>query len=152
MSSIQSEVLPADAAGIQRHKTAIRRASVSPPVKCLLRDGLLDPSRSLFDYGCGRGQDIELLQEQGIACDGWDPAYRPQARLGAANLVNLGYVINNELHGYLQSSRCSTTTSRDFRRCEATRFRIGGRQSLDTGHRTSPCCCWRYWTSSLATA
>jgi DNA phosphorothioation-associated putative methyltransferase len=44
--------------------------------------------------GCGRGEDIQLLNAEGIACGGWDPAYRPDAPLIEADVVNLGYVIN----------------------------------------------------------
>src|SRR3974390_1326382 len=83
-----------DAPSIPRHKTAIRRPDLSLPVKCLLRDGLLDATRSFFDYGCGYGQDIERLQTTGIDCDGWDPYYRPDAARASAPIVNLGYVIN----------------------------------------------------------
>jgi DNA phosphorothioation-associated putative methyltransferase len=79
---------------IQRHKTAIRRQGLSLPIKCLLRDGLLDASHTLFDYGCGRGQDIEMLQEMSIPCEGWDPVYRPDALRAGASIVNLSYVIN----------------------------------------------------------
>lgn len=79
---------------IPRHKTAIRRADLSLPVKCLLRDGLLDRSKSLFDYGCGLGQDIDRLQEMGIPSTGWDPVHRPAGPQAAAAVVNLGYVIN----------------------------------------------------------
>ncbi len=79
---------------IPRHKTAIRRPGLSLPIKCLLRDRLLDASQSLFDYGCGRGQDIDLLHERGISCSGWDPVHRPYGIRTAANIVNLGYVIN----------------------------------------------------------
>lgn len=81
-------------APIQRHKTAIRRVSFSLPIKCVLRDGLLDPSRTLFDYGCGRGQDLTLLGGLGINADGWDPAHRPDTERRPADVVNLGYVIN----------------------------------------------------------
>jgi DNA phosphorothioation-associated putative methyltransferase len=87
----------AEHSGIYRHKTAIRRAGFSLPVRCLLRDGLLataDGSRSLFDYGCGRGQDLELLRERGVPCEGWDPVYRPERNPVPADVVNLGYVIN----------------------------------------------------------
>jgi len=52
---------------IQRHKTAIRRGDFSRPVKCLLRDGLVGKDVSFFDYGCGRGEDVELLTAEGIA-------------------------------------------------------------------------------------
>jgi DNA phosphorothioation-associated putative methyltransferase len=79
---------------IQRHKTAIRRGDFSRPVKCLLRHGLIGKDSTLFDYGCGRGEDMELLAADGIACSGWDPAYRPDTPLAEADVVNLGYVIN----------------------------------------------------------
>jgi DNA phosphorothioation-associated putative methyltransferase len=49
---------------------------------------------TFFDYGCGRGEDIELLATEGVACEGWDPAYRPDAPRQEADVVNLGYVIN----------------------------------------------------------
>jgi DNA phosphorothioation-associated putative methyltransferase len=83
-----------EAIAIQRHKTAIRRGDFSRPVKCLLRDGLLTREISFFDYGCGRGEDIELLTADGIACSGWDPAFRPDAPQHEADVVNLGYVLN----------------------------------------------------------
>jgi DNA phosphorothioation-associated putative methyltransferase len=79
---------------IQRHKTAIRRGDFSRPVKCLLRDGLLGRDVTFFDYGCGRGEDIELLAAEGVVCGGWDPAYRPDAPHAEADVVNLGYVLN----------------------------------------------------------
>lgn len=79
---------------IHRHKTAIRRGDYSRPVKCLLRDGLLTKDVSFFDYGCGRGEDLDLLTADGIGCNGWDPAFRPDAPRLEADVVNLGYVIN----------------------------------------------------------
>lgn len=79
---------------IPRHKTAIRRPSFSLPIKCLLRDGLLDASKTLFDYGCGHGQDLKLLTDMDIRGDGWDPAFRPDAKKQRADVVNIGYVIN----------------------------------------------------------
>ncbi|MEO2016234.1 MAG: DNA phosphorothioation-associated putative methyltransferase, partial [Fuerstiella sp.] len=79
---------------IARHKTAIRRQSYSLPVKCMLRDGLLDNSATYFDYGCGHGQDLELLADSGISCSGWDPVHRTDGERRPAQVVNLGYVIN----------------------------------------------------------
>jgi DNA phosphorothioation-associated putative methyltransferase len=79
---------------IPRHKTAIRRGDFSRPIKCALRDGLIDQSVSVFDYGCGHGEDLELLKHEGVRCDGWDPVYRPAGAKDVADIVNLGYVIN----------------------------------------------------------
>jgi DNA phosphorothioation-associated putative methyltransferase len=79
---------------ILRHKTAIRRRELSLPMKSALRDGLVTAGTTVFDYGCGRGQDAQLLQAMGISCEGWDPAYFPEAARREADVVNLGYVIN----------------------------------------------------------
>lgn len=81
-------------AAIERHKTAIRRGDFSRPVKCLLRDGLVGEDVTLFDYGCGRGEDIELLSADGYMCSGWDPAYRADEPCIESDVVNLGYVLN----------------------------------------------------------
>ena len=83
-----------DPTTIPRHKTAIRRGDFSRPIKCALRDGLIDQSVSVFDYGCGRGEDLELLKRDGVRSDGWDPVYRPDGAKQMADIVNLGYVIN----------------------------------------------------------
>ena len=79
---------------IQRHKTAIKRQSYSLPVKCMLRDGLLNESVTYFDYGCGHGQDLQLLAASGISGNGWDPVHRPDTKRTNSEIVNLGYVIN----------------------------------------------------------
>jgi DNA phosphorothioation-associated putative methyltransferase len=79
---------------IQRHRTAIHRADLSRPMKSALHDGLIGTGISVFDYGCGHGQDIEFLAAHGIACDGWDPAFRAQSPKHPADVVNLGYVLN----------------------------------------------------------
>ena len=83
-----------DRVAIDRHKTAIRRGDFSRPVKCLLRDSLVRPGVSFFDYGCGRGEDVELLGVEGIECSGWDPAHRADGVRIEADVVNLGYVLN----------------------------------------------------------
>jgi hypothetical protein len=79
---------------IARHKTAIKRASYSRPLKCLLRDGLLNQEKDYFDYGCGHGRDLKLLDDMGVENSGWDPAFRPSAEKKKAKVVNIGYVIN----------------------------------------------------------
>jgi|GEM_PF-3578414 len=79
---------------IARHKTAIKRQSFSLPVKCMLRDGLLDAERTFFDYGSGHGQDLAMLSDMSIQAAGWDPVHRPNGERQSADVVNLGYVIN----------------------------------------------------------
>lgn len=79
---------------IQRHLTALSRTSVSAPVQMLFRHGLLKPGITFFDYGCGRGGDVAALCSDGIAANGWDPHYLPDAPIIAADVVNLGFVVN----------------------------------------------------------
>ena len=83
-----------EAAAISRHLTALSRTSISAPVQMLLRSGMLAPGRTFFDYGCGRGQDVEALRAIDIAANGWDPHFAPDEPLMAADVVNLGFVIN----------------------------------------------------------
>ena len=79
---------------IERDRTALRRKFLSSPVQHLLRFGFLDGAGSLFDYGCGHGDDLRLLAEMGITAEGWDPALRPRAKRAPADVVNLGFVLN----------------------------------------------------------
>ena len=79
---------------VDRHRTAIARSQLSRPLQLAARHGLLDGSKSVFDYGCGRGTDIAILGVSGITAAGWDPHYRPNDKLQDADVVNLGYVLN----------------------------------------------------------
>ena len=79
---------------IDRHRTARRRIALSSPMQHLLRFGFLDGSHSLFDYGCGRGDDLRLLAEIRVSATGWDPVFRPDSDRHAADIVNLGFVLN----------------------------------------------------------
>lgn len=79
---------------IPRHRTALTRDGLSRPVRLALRDGLLQSTSTFFDYGCGRGSDVRILREHGISSDGWDPNHAPDAKRHAADVVNVGYVIN----------------------------------------------------------
>ena len=81
-------------ASIERERTALRRTSLSSPIQHLLRFGFLDSASSLFDYGCGHGDDLRLLAETGITAAGWDPALRSRAKRVPADVVNLGFVLN----------------------------------------------------------
>lgn len=79
---------------VARHKTALTRAALSRPMAMAMADGLLSPDGSVFDYGCGKGDDVRHLTALGYSVDGWDPTHRPRAERQAADVVNLGYVVN----------------------------------------------------------
>lgn len=80
--------------GIERYRTALSRSSFSAPVQALLRAGLLNPSHTFFDYGCGRGDDVKGLAALGVDSVGWDPYYAPSEPKRSSAIVNLGFVIN----------------------------------------------------------
>lgn len=79
---------------VARHRTAMTRSALSRPLATALADGLFEPTASVFDYGCGRGDDIRHLRALGFTVDGWDPTHRPNAARRPADVVNLGYVVN----------------------------------------------------------
>lgn len=79
---------------IARHLTALARYGFSAPIQSLARYGFLDGRFSVFDYGCGRGDDVRGLLENGLRADGWDPYYAPDHPTHSADIVNLGFVIN----------------------------------------------------------
>ena len=81
-------------APIERERTALRRTGLSSPMQHLLRFGFLDGRYSLFDYGCGRGDDLRVLERMNIHATGWDPVFRPDAPREPAEIVNLGFVLN----------------------------------------------------------
>ncbi|MFT3953796.1 MAG: DNA phosphorothioation-associated putative methyltransferase [Piscinibacter sp.] len=79
---------------IQRHLTALSRSNLSAPIQLLLRNGLLAPGSTVFDYGCGRGDDIAGLSANGYDARGWDPHFAPDQPVVEADIVNLGFVVN----------------------------------------------------------
>lgn len=79
---------------VQRHKTAIKRNELSRPLKLGLDHGLVTERTTVFDYGCGRGDDVRRLNQKGIVARGWDPLHRPAEARTPADIVNLGYVVN----------------------------------------------------------
>jgi DNA phosphorothioation-associated putative methyltransferase len=79
---------------VQRHRTALQRYSLSTPMQALFRHGYLDGRGSVFDYGCGRGDDVRILKALGVEAAGWDPHFAAAEEKREAEVVNLGFVIN----------------------------------------------------------
>jgi len=49
---------------------------------------------SVFDYGCGKGDDIRNLTANAIPVSGWDHTMQRIQTKQPADIVNLGFVIN----------------------------------------------------------
>jgi len=89
-----SAILQVEDAGIDRHKTALVRHELSAPMKTLVKHSYLEGSYSIFDYGCGRGDDLRELEAHGLDVLGWDPNFRPDNDKVNSSIVNLGFVLN----------------------------------------------------------
>jgi DNA phosphorothioation-associated putative methyltransferase len=85
---------PAAPTEVHRHRTALVRNALSTPMQALWRHGYLNGTHSIFDYGCGRGDDLRALAERAIQAGGWDPHFAPESRRTEADVVNLGFVLN----------------------------------------------------------
>ena len=83
-----------DSPSIDRHKTAIVRHDLSAPMKTLVKNGYLNGEYSIFDYGCGRGDDLRELEAHGLDAIGWDPNFQPDNDKTPSDIVNLGFVLN----------------------------------------------------------
>lgn len=79
---------------VERHRTALTRYALSKPMQLLAKHDFLEGKHTLFDYGCGKGSDVEILQKNAITAHGWDPHFCPDNPKHSADIVNLGFVIN----------------------------------------------------------
>lgn len=93
-TAVHHDPFEAEDVDIRRHLTALVRSSLSAPIQLLIRHRLLTKETSLFDYGCGRGDDIGSLSREGFAAAGWDPHFAPGNDCFPADVVNLGFVVN----------------------------------------------------------
>ncbi|MGL5249940.1 MAG: DNA phosphorothioation-associated putative methyltransferase [Enterovibrio sp.] len=96
LKATKSELLSvkSDEPDIERHRTAIVRHELSRPMKTLAKQGYLDGRFSIFDYGCGRGDDLRELEAHGLDALGWDPVFSPDNDKVNSDIVNLGFVLN----------------------------------------------------------
>jgi len=79
---------------IARHLTAINRDKLSAPFQKLARNSLLNGDYSIFDYGCGKGDDAKELEAHGLNINSWDPVHKPEGEKIPSDIVNLGFVLN----------------------------------------------------------
>jgi len=93
-SSRQKKCTHEDDVQIDRHKSALTRHHLSVPLQCVEKYGYLNGDYTVFDYGCGKGDDLTSLADMEISAMGWDPHFRAEALKTSADIVNLGYVIN----------------------------------------------------------
>ncbi|OCQ98336.1 HIT family protein [Nostoc sp. MBR 210] len=74
------------------HLTAIERTYLSFPAKFLLNQNFL--RGKILDFGCGFGNDVKLLREQGFDITGYDPYYLPDYPHGKFDTIICFYVLN----------------------------------------------------------
>jgi DNA phosphorothioation-associated putative methyltransferase len=81
----------------KRHNTAITRNKPSAPVAWTIEQGLIRGSE-VFDWGCGRGFDVEYLNNEGFDVVGFDPHYAPEnyptGNFHGKTTVFCNYVLN----------------------------------------------------------
>jgi DNA phosphorothioation-associated putative methyltransferase len=109
-----SDGLEAVSGPIERHRTALSRRGLSAPLQTLARNGLIADQFTYFDYGCGRGDDLEALRSQGFNAGGWDPHFLPDGKRTPADIVNLGFVINviEDMDERIQALECAFALTR----------------------------------------
>lgn len=79
---------------VARHRTAIARRDLSQPMQLAVAHGVVAPGSTVFDYGCGLGDDVAVLAAAGFEAFGWDPHHASEGRRRPADTVNLGFVLN----------------------------------------------------------
>lgn len=109
------------------YQTAIKRKALSAPIRKLLQDCRLDLTRSILDYGCGRGDDARILSGHGATVEKYDPHYVPIKPHKMFDQVLCTYVLNvctddeikvilDDLSGYCkQDGRIFISVRRDLK-------------------------------------
>lgn len=120
----------AASSAVARYRTAIKRHGLSVPVQALADYGFLEGQYSVFDYGCGRGDDVRTLQANGVDAAGWDPNYRPDEPKREADIVNLGFVLN-VIENPDERRRALVSAYRLAKRLLVATVMIAGRATID---------------------
>lgn len=88
------EVIEQTSKNVERHRTALTRYALSKPMQLLAKHDFLEGKHTVFDYGCGKGSDVDILRQNNLTAHGWDPYFCPDNPKYSADIVNLGFVIN----------------------------------------------------------
>lgn len=88
------EVTEKTSSNVERHRTALTRYALSKPMQLLAKHDFLEGKHTIFDYGCGKGSDVDILRQNNLTANGWDPHFCPDNPKHTADIVNLGFVIN----------------------------------------------------------
>ena len=81
---------------IKRGNTAIARQKMSRPMKKMYESRKFD-KKTVLDYGCGKGFDVEYLKLQGIDIKGYEPFASDkylQMPEGKFDIITSNYVLN----------------------------------------------------------
>ncbi|HCX25772.1 MAG: Peptidase M15A [Candidatus Collierbacteria bacterium GW2011_GWB1_45_35] len=78
-------------------ETAVHRYGPSFSARILVERDLLEGN--IFDWGCGRGYDLNYFRSKGFSAEGWDPVHLPENppekySAGSFDLVHCAFVLN----------------------------------------------------------
>lgn len=94
-----------------RHRTALKRKKLSSCMGALVDSSLVTKASEIFDYGCGRGDDVTILGQNDFKkVTGWDPYFAKNNIIPKkAEFVSLSFVLNviedtDERHSVLKKA------------------------------------------------
>ena len=94
-----------------RHRTALKRKKLSSCMGALVDSSLVTNKCEIFDYGCGRGDDVSILAQNNFEkVSGWDPYFaKDNAIPKKSEFVSLSFVLNviedaDERHSVLKKA------------------------------------------------
>ena len=79
-----------------RHRTALKRKKLSSCMGALVDSSLVTNKSKIFDYGCGRGDDVSILAQNNFEnVSGWDPYFAKDNVIPKkSEFVSLSFVLN----------------------------------------------------------
>ena len=108
---VSSKIVDTSNDVVERYRTALKRKKLSSCMGALLDTSLIGLDTEIFDYGCGRGDDVSILSQNKFNnVSGWDPHFFPDNPIPQlSEYVTLSFVINviedpHERHEVLQKA------------------------------------------------